>query len=102
MDYQSAKPSDMQPCDLLKGKNEELGQTATFVFSDKHKWFWLDEQQTDEVTVIKIWDSKTDGTSRCMSAEQVNFAIDANNAQFVHTLHSVIQMLRRTVSLGRV
>lgn len=102
MDYQSAKPSDMQPCDLLKGKKEELGQTATFVFSDKHKWFWLDEQQTDEVTVIKIWDSKTDGTSRCMSAEQVDFAIDANNAQFVHTLHSVIQMLRRTVSLGRV
>ncbi|RYP04561.1 hypothetical protein DL764_004369 [Monosporascus ibericus] len=63
MDYRSVKPSDMYPCDLLKGEYEERGQTATFTYSDQHKWYYLDRQETNEVTIIKIWDSRTDGVS---------------------------------------
>lgn len=66
MDYQSVKPSDMYPCDLLKQDYEERGQTATFTYSDQQKWYYLDKQKTNEVTVIKIWDNKTEGVSKCM------------------------------------
>ncbi|KAJ5514132.1 hypothetical protein N7463_003684 [Penicillium fimorum] len=31
-------------------------RTVTFVHADEQKWYYLDKQQTDEVTVIKIWD----------------------------------------------
>ncbi|KAI1778790.1 S-adenosyl-L-methionine-dependent methyltransferase [Hypoxylon cercidicola] len=64
MDYQTVKPSEMHPCDLLKEKDEERGQTATFTSSEEQKWYYLDKQKTNEVTVIKIWDSKTDGVSK--------------------------------------
>lgn len=65
MDYQSVEPSEMHPCDLLKDKYEVRGQTATFTYSDKHKWYYLDKQQTNEVTLIKIWDSKASDVSKC-------------------------------------
>ncbi|RMZ66208.1 O-methyltransferase family 2 [Pyrenophora seminiperda CCB06] len=64
MDYQTAKSSDMLPCDLLRGISEERGQTATFTHSDRQKWYYLDKQCPHEVTVIKIWDSNTNGTSK--------------------------------------
>jgi hypothetical protein len=65
MDYQSAKATEILPCDLLKDTFEERGQTATFTYSKQQKWYYLDKQRTDEVTVVKIWDSKNDGTSNC-------------------------------------
>ncbi|OTB04090.1 hypothetical protein M426DRAFT_321185 [Hypoxylon sp. CI-4A] len=64
MDYQTAKASEMQPCNLLNEDDEERGQTATFTYSKDQKWYYLDKQKTNEVTVIKIWDSRTDGVSR--------------------------------------
>lgn len=67
MDYQSAHANDMHACDLLKGSNEERGQTATFTHSEKQKWYYLDHQETAEVTVIKIWDSSRQHVSKCES-----------------------------------
>ncbi|KAF1950197.1 S-adenosyl-L-methionine-dependent methyltransferase [Byssothecium circinans] len=64
MDFKTAKSNEMYSCNLYKGTDEERGQTATYTFSEAQKWFYLNEQQTDEVTVIKIWDSKVGGVSR--------------------------------------
>ncbi|KAI1435781.1 S-adenosyl-L-methionine-dependent methyltransferase [Xylaria sp. CBS 124048] len=64
MDYQTIKASDMYPCDLLRNEYEERGQTATFVYRDEHEWYYLDEQQNNEVTVIKIWDSDAGNASK--------------------------------------
>ncbi|KAJ4390993.1 hypothetical protein N0V93_004592 [Gnomoniopsis smithogilvyi] len=61
MDYRSVNDHDMHICDLLKDKYEVRGQTTTFTYSDKHSWYYLPEQRTNEVTVIKIWDNKLDG-----------------------------------------
>lgn len=58
MDFRTVDPAkEMFPCDLLKGENEERGQTATFTHSDGQKWYYLDKQTSSEVTVLKIWDS---------------------------------------------
>ncbi|KAH7303236.1 O-methyltransferase-domain-containing protein [Stachybotrys elegans] len=65
MDYQTVRPDEMYPCDLLRGENEFRGQTATFTHSANQKWYYLDKQRTNEVTVIKIWDSNSDETARC-------------------------------------
>ncbi|KAI0886474.1 S-adenosyl-L-methionine-dependent methyltransferase [Annulohypoxylon maeteangense] len=65
MDYRTIGPSAMHQCDLLAGKDEVRGHTATFTHSDKQKWYYLNRHRTDEVTLIKIWDNKTDGVSRC-------------------------------------
>jgi len=54
MDCPTIGPSNMHPCDLLRVENEERGQTATFTYSDDQKWYYLDKQKTNEVTVIKI------------------------------------------------
>lgn len=56
----------MYQCDLLKGKDEKRGYTATFTHSENQKWYYLRKHRTDEVTAIKIWDSETNGVSRCM------------------------------------
>jgi hypothetical protein len=60
MDYRSLSPSDMHPCDLLRGQYEERGQTVTFCHNATQRWYYLDAHRTDEVTLIKIWDSKED------------------------------------------
>ncbi|KAF1998236.1 methyltransferase [Amniculicola lignicola CBS 123094] len=63
MDYQTAKETDMHPCDLLKGVSEERGQTATFTQAEDQKWYYLSNQKSNEVTMIKIWDT-LDGASK--------------------------------------
>lgn len=61
----------MHPVDLLKGQYEVRGQTVAFEHSGKQRWYYLHKQQTSEVTVIKIWDNKTDGVSKCKSEKSM-------------------------------
>ncbi|KAI0402333.1 S-adenosyl-L-methionine-dependent methyltransferase [Xylaria palmicola] len=64
MDYQSVRLSDMHPCDLLAGEDEERGQTVTFTYSAEQAWYYLDRQGNSEVTAVKIWDSDASGVSK--------------------------------------
>jgi quinol monooxygenase YgiN len=42
-------------------KQYELkGQTVSISYSKDQKWYYLDHQNTNEATFIKIWDSKED------------------------------------------
>jgi hypothetical protein len=61
MDFQTLTPSDIHPCDLWRHQFEERGQTVTYTHNEKQKWYYLDKHAVDEFTMIKIWDSKTDG-----------------------------------------
>jgi hypothetical protein len=65
MDYRSAKASEIHPTSIYKEEFELLGQTVSISHSDEQKWYYLDRQETNEVTFIKIWDSK-DGVAKCM------------------------------------
>ncbi|KAI0176006.1 S-adenosyl-L-methionine-dependent methyltransferase [Hypoxylon sp. FL1284] len=64
MDYRTTGASTMYQCDLLEGEYNERGHTATFAHSEKQKWYYLSRHRIDEVTIIKIWDSKTGDVSK--------------------------------------
>ncbi|PGH15359.1 hypothetical protein AJ80_05543 [Polytolypa hystricis UAMH7299] len=60
MDYRTCHPKTIYPTDLLNNTDEYRGQTVTFGYTDEQKWYYLDAQKTNEVILIKIWDSKDD------------------------------------------
>lgn len=103
MDYQTVNASDMHTCDLLRGDAEKRGQTVTFTHDPAQKWYYLDQQRTDEVTVIKIWDNSSDpGISKCTRNPAVSMGTFTDVLQFVLTRPSTIQMRPRTWSRGKV
>ncbi|KAH8585424.1 hypothetical protein B0O99DRAFT_530918 [Bisporella sp. PMI_857] len=61
MDFRTLSPANIHPCDLWRNQFEERGQTVTFEKSDEQKWWFLGGHEVDEVTVLKIWDSKNEG-----------------------------------------
>ena len=56
MDYRTAGPN-IFPCSLYRHQYEDRGQTVTVCYGQEQKWFYLDRHETNEVTLIKIWDS---------------------------------------------
>lgn len=60
MDYRSASKPDIHPCTLYRANDEFRGETVTICHSDEQRWYYLDKQTTDEVTLIKIWDNAPD------------------------------------------
>lgn len=40
------------------------GETYSFAWNPRHRWYFTPQQRTDEVTLLKIYDSRTDGTVR--------------------------------------
>ncbi|KAJ5190072.1 hypothetical protein N7491_007887 [Penicillium cf. griseofulvum] len=60
MDYRTCRTNLIYPTDLLDKVDNYRGQTVTFGYADEQEWYYLDKQRTDEVTMIKIWDSKED------------------------------------------
>ena len=61
-DAQSIGPDDLVATDLkYDGRTGEVQQLA---FSPNHRWFYFPDMQTDEVVLIKCYDSVTDGRAR--------------------------------------
>ncbi|KAF3058426.1 hypothetical protein GL218_05723 [Daldinia childiae] len=65
MDYRSAKTSEIHPTNIFKEKVELQGQTVSINYSEDQKWYYLDQQRSDEVTFIKIWDNKEGVAKLC-------------------------------------
>ncbi|KAI1322276.1 hypothetical protein F5Y16DRAFT_387102 [Xylariaceae sp. FL0255] len=57
MDYTTLNLGHVHPVDLLRGNNEHRGQTVAIAHHPDQKWWYLDHHRSDEVTMIKIWDS---------------------------------------------
>ncbi|KAI0401930.1 methyltransferase [Xylaria palmicola] len=62
-DYRSVKESEIHPTDIFRERRERSGQTVSVNYSDDQRWYYLGRQNVDEVTLIKIWDSK-DGVAK--------------------------------------
>jgi hypothetical protein len=60
MDYQTMKQSEIHPTNIFKERNEFMGQTVGINYSPDQRWYYLHRQTPEEVTMIKIWDSKDD------------------------------------------
>ncbi|RWA09810.1 hypothetical protein EKO27_g5301 [Xylaria grammica] len=65
MDYRSVQRTDIHPTNIFKERHERMGQTVSINYNRDQKWFYLPNQSTNEVTIIKIWDSKEDAAKLC-------------------------------------
>jgi hypothetical protein len=61
-DAQSIDPADLIPTDLVYP--DKVGETYSFRYNSAHRWNYFPEQAPDEVLLLKIFDSRTDGTAR--------------------------------------
>jgi hypothetical protein len=61
-DARSIDAADLIPSDLVYP--DWTGETYSFAYNPKHRWYHVPQQRTDEVTLLKIYDSQTDGTAR--------------------------------------
>lgn len=65
MDYRSCEPEAIYPTDLLDKADDFRGQTVTFGYADDQQWYYSDGHQTDEITLVKIWDNGPNVDAKC-------------------------------------
>ncbi|KAL1604780.1 hypothetical protein SLS60_004320 [Paraconiothyrium brasiliense] len=85
MDYQTMKPSEVHPTDIFRERHDFMGQTVSINYSPEQKWYYLDKQTPEEVTLIKIWDNKED-VARPIPL--ISYAIAPKNDLFQFSLKS--------------
>jgi hypothetical protein len=61
-DARTIDPEDLIPSDLVY--REWTGETYGVAYSPRHRWYWYPRQLPSEATLIKIYDSATDGPAR--------------------------------------
>ena len=61
-DARSIDPADLLASDLVYP--DWTGETYSFAYNPKHRWYDVPNQRVDEITLLKIFDSNTDGTAR--------------------------------------
>jgi len=61
-DARSIEVDDLIPSDLVY--REWTGETYSFAYNPGHRWYWYPNQTPDEVTLLKIYDPKSDGVAR--------------------------------------
>lgn len=58
MDAGTLLAADCHPTTLWRHDFEFRGSTMFITHNDTQKWYFLDQQNTSEVTIIKIWDNR--------------------------------------------
>lgn len=61
-DARTIEPRDLVPSDLVY--RDWVGETYAVAFNPRHRWYWYPRQSTTEATLLKIYDSATDGRAR--------------------------------------
>jgi hypothetical protein len=61
-DALSVAPGDLVPSDLIY--RDRVGEIYGVTFNPTHRWFYVPDMQTDEVLLLKCYDSATDGRAR--------------------------------------
>jgi hypothetical protein len=61
-DARSIAPEDLIPSDLKY--RDWTGETYAVAFNPRHRWYWYPRQAPYEATLLKIYDSATDGRAR--------------------------------------
>jgi hypothetical protein len=61
-DARSIAPEDLLPSDLVYP--DWTGETYAVAFNPDHRWYWYPKQAPTEATLIKVYDSATDGRAR--------------------------------------
>jgi hypothetical protein len=61
-DAQTVSPDDLVPSDLIYP--HRVGETYGVKYNPAHRWFYIPEMRTDEVLLLKCYDSELDGRAR--------------------------------------
>jgi hypothetical protein len=61
-DARTIDPTDLLPSDLVYP--DWTGETYAVAFNPHHRWYWYPRQTPSEATLLKIFDSATDGRAR--------------------------------------
>lgn len=61
-DARTIAPEDLLPSDLIYP--DWTGETYAVAFNPRHRWYWHPRQTPNEATLIKVYDSATDGRAR--------------------------------------
>jgi hypothetical protein len=61
-DARTIEPHDLIASDLIYP--DWTGETYALAFSPRHRWYWYPLQTPSEATLLKIYDSATDGPAR--------------------------------------
>jgi hypothetical protein len=61
-DARSISTSDLVPSDLVY--RDKVGETFSFTYNPAHRWYYFPKLQPDEALLLKIYDSREDGTAR--------------------------------------
>ncbi len=61
-DAQSVLAQDLIPSDLIY--RERIGETYSVSYRPSHRWYYFSKMTTDEVLLLKCYDSATDGRAR--------------------------------------
>jgi hypothetical protein len=61
-DARSISADDLVPTDLVY--RDKTGETYSFLANPRHRWFFFPRLRPDEVLLLKIYDSREDGTAR--------------------------------------
>jgi hypothetical protein len=61
-DARSIESRDLLPSDLVY--RDWTGETYSVAYSPDHRWYWFPYQTPSEATLLKIYDSATDGRAR--------------------------------------
>jgi hypothetical protein len=61
-DARSIAASDLVPSDLVY--RDKVGETFSFTYNPAHRWYYFPKLQPDEALLLKIYDSREDGTAR--------------------------------------
>jgi hypothetical protein len=61
-DALSIRPADLVPTDLIY--RDRIGETYSLAYNPEHRWYYFPRMRTDEVVLIKCYDSAEDGRAR--------------------------------------
>jgi hypothetical protein len=61
-DAQSMRPEQLVASDLVY--ENRVGETYSVTYDAAHRWYYVPGMETDEVLLLKCYDSKTDGRAR--------------------------------------
>jgi hypothetical protein len=61
-DARSISVDDLVPSDLVY--RDKVGETFSFTYNPAHRWYYFPTLRPDEALLLKIYDSREDGTAR--------------------------------------
>lgn len=62
-DARTVRNSDLVSSDLVRRRY--VGEAYFATYSERHKWYYLADQDRDEVVMIKIYDSSSHAEAKC-------------------------------------